>query len=164
MCRRSDQAEGLGRDNGITYDTKMSQPQIVLDTNVLVSALRSRRGASYRLLQLIDAGQFEVNVSVALVLEYEEVCKRLLDEIPLSEQEVDDILDHVCRVSNHRSVAFLWRPLLRDPDDDMVLELAVASEAATIVTYNGADFAGAEQFGIQVRTPKEYLQAIGEIP
>ena len=100
--------------------------QVVLDTNVFLSTLRSRRGAAFRLLSLVGLGRrFEVNVSVPLVLEYEEVAKRQLRTVELSSEEVDDIIDYICSVANRRRIFFLWRPYLRDPKDDMVLELAV---------------------------------------
>ncbi len=142
----------------------MDPPQVVLDTSVVVPALRSKRGAAHRLLRLIDSGKFEINLSVPLLLEYEEVCKRLLGEIPLTEQEVDTILDYLCRVAHHRRVFFLWRPFLPDPTDDMVLEVAFAAGCDAIVTYNVRDFAGADQLGIRILTPKQLLQEIGEFP
>ncbi len=143
-------------------DTMGHVPQIVIDTNVLVAALRSRRGASYRLLSRIGTDAFEVNISVPLVLEYESVAKRLLGEIPLSEQEIDDILDYVCLVAHHHRIFYLWRPMLRDPGDDMVLELAVKAGCDYIVTFNEHDFQGAEQFGLSVVSPQAFLQRIGE--
>jgi predicted nucleic acid-binding protein len=136
-------------------------PQIVIDTNVLVSAVRSLRGASQRLLRLADKGRFEVNLSVPLVIEYEDACKRLVGEIDLTEQDVDDIVDFLCRIGNHRTIFYLWRPCLQDPKDDMILELAVAAEGADIITFNQRDFRGAEQFGIRVRTPREFLDDLG---
>ena len=142
----------------------MTKPRIVIDTNVLIAALRSRRGASYKLLMLLDSGKFEMNVSVPLVLEYEDAAKRLVGEIPLTEQDVDYILDYICKIARHRRVFFLWRPFLGDPKDDMVLELAVAANCEFIVTYNRRDFQGAERFGLQVITPKEFLQKIGALP
>jgi predicted nucleic acid-binding protein len=139
-------------------------PRIVLDTCVLVSALRSRRGASFRLLELIDSGRFEVCVSVPLVLEYEEVCKRLPGVTPLTEADVGSVLDYVCRVAHHQPVFYLWRPFLDDADDDMVLELAVAAGGCRIVTHNVRDFHGSDQFGVRVLTPQELLRELGEIP
>lgn len=141
----------------------LEKPQIVLDTNVLVSALRSSQGASYRLLSLIDSTKFEMNVSVALVLEYEEVCKRMQPQLRFTLAEIEYVIDYICRVSNHKKISFLWRPFLKDPDDDMILELAVAAESTHIVTYNQSDFAEAIQFGIRVVTPRELLEEIGDI-
>jgi putative PIN family toxin of toxin-antitoxin system len=153
----------MARQCGIIYDTNMKVPQIVVDTNVLVAALRSRRGASHRLLRLIDCGKFEINVSVPLVLEYEAAAKGLLHETALTAQNIDDIIDYLCAVANRRHVYYLWRPFSRDPKDDMVLELAVAASCEVIVTFNKRDFRGAESFGIGVLTPEEFLRTIGEL-
>jgi len=142
----------------------MSECQIVIDTNVFVAALRSRRGASHRLFMLIGSEKFGINVSVPLILEYEDVAKRFLADIPLTEQEVDDVIDYICAVANRKKISYLWRPFLRDSRDDMVLELAVAAGCDCIVTYNRRDFQGVECFGLEVMTPKEFLKEIGELP
>jgi predicted nucleic acid-binding protein len=131
--------------------------QIVLDTNVLVAALKSSRGASYRLLTLVDSGSFQVNLSTPLVAEYEEV---LLRETP--HIEVADLIDYICSVANRHKIFYLWRPVLKDPDDDFILELAVKCDAM-IVTWNMKDFKKAALFGIKVVTPREFLQLIGEL-
>ena len=141
----------------------MSKSQVVLDTNVIVSALRSQQGASYKLLMLVGQADFEINLSVSLLLEYEDATKRLLGQIPLAEDEIDNILDYLCRMANQREVFYLWRPFLRDPKDDMVLELAVSGQCEAIITYNKKDFVGVEQFGIEVMTPQEFLASIGEL-
>lgn len=135
--------------------------KIVIDTNVFVAALRSQRGASYRLLSLIGGSTFELNVSVPLVLEYEAVAKRLRRAVALSAQDIDEVLDYLCRVATHRQIFYLWHPFLRDPQDDMVLELAVAAGCNAIVTFHARDFIGARQFGIRVLTPQEVLEQIG---
>lgn len=142
----------------------MSKRQIVIDTNVLVAALHSQRGASYKLLTLIGGEEFEINVSVTLVLEYEDAAKRFVGELPLTEGDIDDIIDYICSVANRRKVFYLWRPLLKDPRDDMVLELAVAASCDSIVTFNKKDFrkSDLQPFGIRALTPKEFLQEIGE--
>ena len=127
----------------------------------LFRALLSQQGAAYRLLTLIGRGLFDVNLSISLFAEYEAVAKRMLDQMPLSEQNLEEILDYLCAVANRRSVFFLWRPFLPDPGDDMVLELAVAAGVQYIVTYNKRDFRGCEQFGFQVVTPKEFLDQMG---
>ena len=136
-------------------------PRVVLDTNVLVAALRSRNGASFRLLSLVDSGRFETAVSVPLVLEYEAATKRLVRTGGLSASDVDAVIDYLCTVASHHMIYYLWRPFLRDPKDEMVLELAVSSEAEVIVTHNRTDFRGAEQFGLRVLTPREFLREIG---
>jgi len=142
----------------------MGQPRIVIDTNVLAAALRSKRGASYRLLNLINSEKFSIHISVPLVLEYEDAAKKLLEDIPLTEQDVDDILDYLCAVAQRHQIFYLWRPFLKDAKDDMVLELAVTADCDFIVTYNERDFQGAERFGLRVVTPKEFLEEIGELP
>jgi len=143
----------------------MSVPQIVVDTNVFVSALRSQYGASHKLLLLLGSGKFEINLSVPLAIEYEDAGKRLVGKkTGLKASDIDDILDYVCSVANRRKVYYLWRPFLIDPKDDMVLELAVSAGCEIIVTYNKDDFDGVEQFGIRVMTAREFLQEIGELP
>ena len=141
----------------------MKKHQIVADTNVFVTALRSQFGASYKLLSLVDKDKFKLNLSVPLALEYEAVAKRMIGEIALNEQEIDDILDFVISNSNQWDIYYLWRPQLKDPGDDMVLELAVTANCNYIITYNVKDFKGIENFGIEVMTPKEFLEMVGEL-
>jgi putative PIN family toxin of toxin-antitoxin system len=136
----------------------------VLDTNVVVAALRSARGASFRLLSLVGTGAFEVALSVAMVLEYEDALLRHLPASPFDEDELEELLDYLCTVAHRQEIFYLWRPVLQDPADDMVLELAVASRAAFIVTFNERHFAGCEAFGIRVVTPRTFLEEIGESP
>lgn len=143
----------------------MTPYQIVVDTNVLVTALRSKKGASYKLLSLIDAEIFQLNISVPLVFEYEDVIKRDSDiSSSLNETEIDNILDYICAIADKHKIFFLWRPYLRDPKDDFILELAVEAQCEYIITYNRADFTGIESFGLKAFTPKEFLQIVGEIP
>jgi predicted nucleic acid-binding protein len=98
-----------------------------------------------------------------LVLEYEEVAKQKARELGLSHGDVDDVLDYLCSIAVRHEIFFLWRPVLRDLRDDMVLELAVRAGSTTIVSYNKRDFKGAELFGVEVATAKEFLQRIGEL-
>ena len=149
--------------NGIIYATTMS-PRIVIDTCVLISALRSRRGASFRLLELLGGKHFEISVSVPLVLEYEEIGKRVAPEVGLSETDIDDIIDYLCRVGRHYQIHYLWRPHLVDPRDDHILELAVEAGCDFIVTHNVRHFAGAERFGVRVIGPRSFLRSIGVLP
>jgi predicted nucleic acid-binding protein len=115
------------------------------------------------MLSLIDSGKFILCVSVPLVLEYEAAAKKQSRATGLTSADIDAIVDYICLVAQKHKVYYLWRPLLKDPKDDMVLELAVASNAEAIVTYNKADFNGSEHFGIKAITPKELLIQIGEI-
>jgi len=134
---------------------------VVLDTSVLVAAFRSRRGAAFRLLSRVGTGDFGIAVSVPLVLEYEDALLRQLADTSLRESDVHDVLDYLCSVAKRQDIFFLWRPLLRDPNDDLVAEVAVAAGCDAIVTYNRRDFAGIEQFGIRVLTPAELLREAG---
>ena len=134
---------------------------VVLDTSVLIAGLRSPRGASYEILRRIGGSEFEISLSVPLVLEYEAVAKRQARELGLSLGEIDDVLDYLCSVGSHRQIFYLWRPVLRDPSDDMVLELAVEAGAEYILTHNLRDFAGAEEFGIEAITPGQFLKRLG---
>src|SRR4030066_168997 len=134
-----------------------------VDTNVFVSALRSRNGASFRLLSIVDAGKFELAISVPLVLEYEAAAKKHSRATGLSLSDIDAIIDYICRIAKHYKIYYLWRPFLKDPKDDMVLELAVVSNVNHIVTYNSADFKGIEKFGLRAIKPRDFLREIGEL-
>jgi predicted nucleic acid-binding protein len=135
---------------------------VVLDRNVLVAAFRSRRGASFELLRLLEQGRFEAAVSVPLALEYEATLLRHAADLGTAPGEATALVDYFCAVGRHEDVHFLWRPILADPRDEFVLELAVASRAEAIVTHSVRDFGGAERFGVMVLTPRELLPRLGE--
>jgi putative PIN family toxin of toxin-antitoxin system len=138
--------------------------QVVIDTNVLLAALRSQRGASHRLLRLLGDVRWQMNLSVPMLLEYEDVLKRPDAGLSLSTGEIEDILDFICAEANLREIFYLWRPVLPDPKDDFVLELAVESQSDFIITFNVRDFVGVEKFGMTAITPQEFLRKLGEIP
>ncbi|MEO8379378.1 MAG: putative toxin-antitoxin system toxin component, PIN family [Acidobacteriota bacterium] len=131
---------------------------MVFDTSVLVAAVRSRNGASFELLSRLGSGEFEIAVSVPLVLEYEVVLLRPATAPALSDRDVRDLIDYLCDVAVRQEIFFLWRPFLRDPGDDLVLELAVAAQCDAVVTHNVRDFAGAERVSVRVMTPGRFLQ------
>ena len=139
-------------------------PRVVLDTNVLRAGLWSRDGASFRLLELVRGRRIEPALSVPLVLEYEMVLKRQAAELGLAPSDIDAVLDFLCDVGHHQRIHFLWRPSLRDPRDELVLELAVAAGCRQIVTFNGRDFAGSERLGVEVVTPAQFLRNFGDRP
>jgi putative PIN family toxin of toxin-antitoxin system len=141
----------------------MKKYQVVIDTNIIYAALKSSKGVSYKLLKLIGGEKFGINISVPMILEYEDVAKRLLGEIPLIEEDIDDIIDYICSIAKQWEIHYLWRPFLKDPKDDMVLELAVSANCDYIITYNQRDFQGSEKFSIEIITPKDFLQLIEEI-
>ena len=78
----------------------------------------------------------------------------------MDEQDVLDLVDYMCDVAIPQEIFFLWRPFLKDPNDDLVLELAVAGGCDGIVTHNVRDFTGAEHFGVRVWTPADFLHEI----
>ncbi len=131
-----------------------------MDTNVLFSGLYSSTGASFQILRLLDAGKIKPVISTTLLFEYEDVLKREQTVLNLSHKQVDTVLDNICALSNFQEIYFLWRPYLKDPKDDYVLEVAVASKTKIIVTHNLKDFKGVEKFGIQAITPGNYLEVI----
>jgi putative PIN family toxin of toxin-antitoxin system len=139
-------------------------PPIVLDTNVLFAGLYSRLGASYRILELILEGRVRPALSVPLVLEYEMVLKRQAGALGMTARDIDAVLDYLCRVGDQHLIHFLWRPTLRDPRDEMLLELAVAAGCSNIVTHNVRDFTGAELYGVVPLPPPDYLRRLGEQP
>jgi putative PIN family toxin of toxin-antitoxin system len=137
--------------------------RVVLDTNVLVAALKSRNGASFQLLRLVGPdAPFQPSLSVPLVLEYEMALRRALGA---EDERIEPVLDYLCQVADLREIYFLWRPFLRDPGDEMVLEVAVGARASRIVTHNVRDFEGVEaKFGIRIVTPGEFLTEVREKP
>ena len=139
----------------IVYSVNMLRA--VIDTNVLVAALKSRNGASHEILRLADAGLFKPVVSVPLVTEYEDVLHRTEMGIALLRDQIDAVIDRICQLSINQTVYFLWRPFLPDPKDDMVFEVAMTSQSRYIITFKTGDFVPASQFGIQAITPREFL-------
>ena len=135
----------------------------VIDTNVLVAALRSDRGASRLLLRAALDQRFELLLSVPLLIEYEAVLNRPenLAAFGITPAEVGDILDELARVAIPVKLAYRWRPCLRDANDDMVLETAANGDADAIVTFNLADFRGIERLlRCDVVAPSEALRRL----
>ena len=133
----------------------------VLGTSVLVAGLRSNRGASFQILRAVRAGDIRIAVSVALVLEYESVILRPGLVPGFTADEHRRIVDGLCQLADHKQVFFAWRPFLPDPDDDLVLELAVAASAKFVITHNISDFRGSESMGVRAITPATTLNMIG---
>jgi len=137
--------------------------KIVIDTNVLFTALRSSRGASYELVSLLPSGRFSITSSVPLIIEYEDVLRRGKLPASISEKDISDFLDFLCYVGYRQDIFFLWRPFLPDSSDDLVLEVAVAGGCDAIITYNKRHFKNVEKFGLRILDPKEFLSEIGVI-
>lgn len=137
------------------------KPKIVIDTNIIISALKSRKGAANKLLSVIGDDKYVSCISVPLVLEYEEVMTRIFPKMPKT--DINDFLDYICKQSLQSPIYYLWRPILKDPKDDMVLEIAVASAADFIITYNIKDFLLVKDFGIELASPRDILVVTGVI-
>ena len=136
---------------------------IVLDTSVLVSAARSRHGASFALVALLPHPRFQICLSVAVYTEWQAVLTRSEHLPPGADANAAlGFLRYLVSVAHLQDIHFLWRPFLRDPDDDMVLECAVASGCTYIVTHNTKDFRRTEQLGVQAVTPAQFLQILKE--
>ena len=140
--------------------------KIVIDTSVIFSALYSSKGASHKLMVwLFESPKKYSVVSTTLVLEYLDVLTRPANMgyyDSLSKDDIERFIDDMCAVSHHQSIYFLWRPFLKDVNDDMVLEVAVNAGASAIVTFNPKDFKGVtKHFGIEIMTPKQFLQQQG---
>ena len=135
--------------------------KIVLDTNVLFAALKSRRGASYKLISLLPTKRFSIAISVPLVIEYEDVLRRGRLSDSITEKDISDFIDFFCYIGDQQEIFFLWRPFLPDPSDDLVLEVAVAGGCDAIITYNKRHFKNVEKFGLRILDPKEFLTEIG---
>jgi putative PIN family toxin of toxin-antitoxin system len=134
--------------------------RVVVDTNVWVSALRTAEGSAFKLLSNIPSLKFQICLSTALVLEYEDVLKRLAgSKLQLTYREVDIILDYLCANGLEQPIYYLWRPSLNDPGDEMVLELAANASCNYIVTYNVRHFGTVKaRLGIDIVTPGKFLE------
>jgi putative PIN family toxin of toxin-antitoxin system len=132
--------------------------RIVLDTSVLVDAARSRQGASFALVSSLPDSRFEIALSVALYTEWQAVLMRA-EHLPpgLRVEDVLGYLRYLTSIAHLQEVFYLWRPFLRDPDDDMVLECAVASNSQYLVTHNMRDFQRVSELGITPITPVSFL-------
>ena len=140
--------------------------RIILDTNVLVAALRSDMGASYAIVSRLPSVHFQIALTVPLYLEYQEVLTRSENMTGASTQnDIVNFLRYLCNIAHRQKVFFQWRPRLADPEDDMILEAAVASQSRYIVTHNLRHFFDRgieEQFGITPISPQNFLLIIKE--
>src|ERR1700730_1689216 len=126
--------------------------RLALDTDVLVAAVRGRRGASRAWIRAILTREATLLLSVPLALQYEAVLMRP-EHLAASGASVTALLDALCAVCSPIEISFLWRPMLRDADDEMVLEVAANGRADRLLTVNERDFAGAERLGVMVERP-----------
>ncbi len=134
-----------------------------MDTDAVVAAMRSPTGASAALVRAVRRGQATLLLSVPLAMEYEAVCRRSEHrlEAGLSSRQVEIFLDAIVAMAEPVLTHFLWRPQLRDPNDEMVLEAAVNGRADAVVTFNVRDYGtAASQFGVEVLLPREAIARI----
>ena len=134
-----------------------------MDTSVIVAALRSRRGASNRLLELVARERLRPLVSTALFLEYEDVLQRPEHRLVtgMTTDDIEGFLEAFASAAEAVEVNFRWRPQLKDPSDELVLEAAVNGRAQALVTHNVADFREAQRlFQLRVVLPRELLREL----
>ena len=135
--------------------------RVVFDTSVLVAATRSRDGASFTLVSAIPSDRFEICLSVALYLEWQDVLTRPEHLAPgRTAEEALEFVRYLGSVAWLQPIYFLWRPYLPDPGDDMILELAFAAGCRYIVTHNVRHFAGCEKLGIEPITPGKLMELL----
>ncbi len=136
---------------------------IVLDTSVLVAAARSRNGASFALVSSLPNPRFQICLSVAVYTEWQAVLSRP-EHLPpgVGAGVALGFIRYIASTAHLQDIHFLWRPFLRDPDDDMVLECAVAAGCQYIVTHNIKDFRRTAELGVQAVTPSQFLQILKE--
>ena len=134
--------------------------KVVFDTSLLVAVARSKQGASYALVSALPSTQFQICLSVALYVEWQAVLTRA-EHLPPNQQAENPLafLRYLASLAHLQDIYYLWRPQLRDPSDDMVLELAVAAQASYIVTHNIRDFQHLK-FDVVAITPADFLKLL----
>lgn len=134
---------------------------IVLGTSVLVAASRSRNGASFQLVSMLPSPHFEIALTIAVYTEWQAVLTRPEHLPPGATADMAlRFVRYLASIAHLQDVHFLWRPFLHDPDDDMVLECAVASGCEFIVTHNLKDFRRVDELNVQAITPADFLKLL----
>jgi putative PIN family toxin of toxin-antitoxin system len=153
------------RQLNLKYGYACITMKIVLDTSVMVAASRSRRGASFQLVSMLPTPRFQIALTIAMYTEWQAVMTRP-EHLPpgVSAEQTLGFLRYLASVAHLQDVHFLWRPFLRDPDDDMVLECAAASRCEFIVTHNMRDFRGIESLKVKAITPADFLTILRNSP
>ena len=152
-----------GLQHGIACDIIGDMIRAVLDTDVVVAALRSPFGGSAEVLRRARVGSLRLLASVALVLEYEAVATRpeQLRAIGMSRRQVLAVLTDIVAIAEEVESHFVWRPQLHDPDDELVLDVAINGRAEHLVSFNRRDFGAAPaRFGVRLSTPAELLRSL----
>ena len=139
--------------------------RVVLDTSVLVAAARSRNGASFELMSMLPSRRFEPALTIALYTEWQAVLTRPEHLPPGATAEMSlGYLRYLASIAHLQDVHFLWRPFLSDPNDDMVVECAVASGSQFILTHNIKDFRRVEELKLQAVKPADFLNLLRTSP
>jgi putative PIN family toxin of toxin-antitoxin system len=134
---------------------------MILDTDVIIAAVRSSNGASAEIIRRVLRGEMNIELTIAMALEYEAVAMRKEHLIAgdLTAAEAMNVIDALAALAEPIEIHFRWRPQLRDADDEMVLEAAINAKDRMIVTFNRRDFVGAaERFGVTLASPREILE------
>ena len=132
-------------------------PRAVMDTNVLYTAFRSSAGASFALFRRLRLGDWTAVVSNHLIFEYEEILKHNATELGLSLEDVDELLNAICARAEECVLQAGWEPILHDPDDEPLAQLAWESGSKRIITYNHRHLRPALGLGIEILKPNEFL-------
>jgi len=135
-----------------------------LDTNVLLSGLRSQRGAAFELLRLLRAGHWRLVLSNATLTEYEELLKREAGSLGLTLPAIDRFLDALCALAERYEPSGNWAPSLPDADDEAFAQLAAEARTDALATFNVRHFAPVRSRGIPVMTPAEFLAMLRATP
>ncbi len=135
----------------------MSKPRAVVDTNVLVAVFRSRTGASFEIFQRLRRDEWTAVLSNHLLYEYEEILKRDALALSLSLADVDQVLNAISAQGEEWPLRHDWEPVLKDPDDEPLVQLAHESGALVIITHNTRHLQPALALGIQILKPREFL-------
>jgi putative PIN family toxin of toxin-antitoxin system len=140
----------------------MAHPRAVLDTNVLIAAFRSKLGGSFEVFRRLRRGEWTAVVSNHLLFEYEEVMKREAPALGLELNDVDEILNALCARAEEWPLKHGWEPILLDPDDEPLVQLAHESGAMRLITHNLRHLRAAADLGIQVLKPGDFLRILTE--
>jgi putative PIN family toxin of toxin-antitoxin system len=134
--------------------------QVVIDTNVVVAAIKSNRGAAYKIINSLPSPKWQNNVSTALLCEYEEQANLHGPAAGLTPVETYRLLNSLSGFSKFIDIYFRWPDYVRDQDDRIMLDIAVAVRADYIITFNIRNFVRAQEVGIKLITPGEFLRLI----
>lgn len=133
-----------------------------MDTNVLYQALRSKNGASHYILNLIRNRKLRLALSIPVFTEYKDVLSRksTLKDLSLTQEDIDKVLIFITYIAVPYNISFIFRPNLRDEEDNKFVELAVVSNAQFLITNNIKDFFHNKELSFpdfNVTTPAEFL-------